>query len=614
MTSVSEPASQPRRSSLRARFAVAFVVGIVAALVAGVGALYAYDRSYTGRILPGVTVGGVDVSGLGPIAAREALLRAYASLGEGRVVLRSEGGSQSIDFSRFDRAPDVDAMVNAAMAAGRGAGFLDYIVGNARTALQGALVEPRVTLDPAALDAVVEDVSSSLRTPAVDAAVSRTDTGFGVTPSAPGQGVDVATLRTRLADALSRTDAQSEIVVDVPIVMEPPRVDTAEAQAAVEQARRMVQDVRLAFGDEAWTLTREELLPLVTIRPTVDGGLVPIWDVAGIRERVTEFARDVRRAPVNATFEVEGGRISKVIPHVNGRALSVARTTDTVLATLRARRDRTAPPPQTATLVVREPVLTTAEAQAAAPRMETISTWTTWFPIGEKNGFGANIWIPAMDIDGYVVGPGEWFDFWKAIGPITRERGYRDGGAIINGRTEPQGALAGGICSTSTTLFNAALRAGFEMGDRRNHFYYIDRYPLGLDATVFKSSSGTVQTMSWRNDTEYPVLIRGYKIREGNRGYVRFDLLSVPNGRTVSLSKPIVKNVRPASDSIEETSSLPAGTRQRIEYPVDGKQVWVTRTVRDASGAVLHQETYYSNYTRITGVVLVGTGGAASGG
>ena len=93
------------------------------------------------------------------------------------------------------------------------------------------------------------------------------------------------------------------------------------------------------------------------------------------------------------------------------------------------------------------------------------------------------------------------WDGSKAVGSVTREKGYGNGGAIINGHTEPQGALAGGICSCSTTLFNAALRAGFEMHARKNHFYYIDRYPLGLDATVFISSSGDKQTMSWRNGT-----------------------------------------------------------------------------------------------------------------
>ena len=42
------------------------------------------------------------------------------------------------------------------------------------------------------------------------------------------------------------------------------------------------------------------------------------------------------------------------------------------------------------------------------------------------------------------------------------------------------------MCSSSTTLFNAALRAGLQMGARSNHKYYINRYPLGLDATVSK--------------------------------------------------------------------------------------------------------------------------------
>ncbi len=112
------------------------------------------------------------------------------------------------------------------------------------------------------------------------------------------------------------------------------------------------------------------------------------------------------------------------------------------------------------TLKVTKPALTTAEAQAARPKMKRISRWTTYFPLTIKNGFGANIWIPARLIDGYTVAPGETFDFWDAVGPVTRAKGYKQGGAIINGRTEPQGALAGGICSCSTTLFNAALRAG----------------------------------------------------------------------------------------------------------------------------------------------------------
>jgi vancomycin resistance protein YoaR len=112
--------------------------------------------------------------------------------------------------------------------------------------------------------------------------------------------------------------------------------------------------------------------------------------------------------------------------------------------------------------------------------------------------------------------------------------------------------------------------------------------------------------MSFTNDTRYPILIRAYKIRNGSAGYVRFALYSVGSGRKVSFSRPIVRNVRPATDTIQYTSSLPKGAAQRVEYPVDGKQVWVTRTVKNKDGETIHKETYYSNYARITGITLVG--------
>jgi vancomycin resistance protein YoaR len=291
----------------------------------------------------------------------------------------------------------------------------------------------------------------------------------------------------------------------------------------------------------------------------------------------------------------------------DGRALDITKTTSGVMNALKARARGAKPANVNAQVAVTRPELTTKEARKSAPLMRRISTWTTWFPYGVRNNFGANIWLPAQFIDGTVVAPGETFDFWKAVGPVTRERGFGLGGAIINGHTEPQGALAGGICSNSTTLFNAAMRAGMHMESRKNHFYYIDRYPIGLDATVFISASGATQTMSWTNDTKYPVLIRGIRYRIGSKGYVRYDLYSVPNSRSVSISNPIVKNFRPSSTVLQYTSSLRKGVRQQIEFPVAGRDVWRTVTVRD-HGKIIDQRTYYSHYSRITGIILVGTG------
>ena len=602
-----EPTNESRSPSARLSFGVAFLLGLTAALVLGVSALYAYDRQFAGRILPGVHIGDVDLSGLSVDDARAELLRAYGSLADGRLVLTSVTGEQVISYAEVGRGPDLDAMLAQAIAVGRNGTPVDRAVADARTAVRGVFLEPRVTFDAAKLTEWISAVAESLNTVPIDARVEAAGMGqFHVVEASAGQAADPTAVIAAFATAIGELDAPAQLSAELRLSTIDPAITTDEARLARAQAELLAAEIVFVVGDERITIESAELRGWVTFTTTANGDYGPTLDSTPLLKLVEGLAPKVDRAPVSATFTFSDGKVSGITPSKDGYKLDVPATFAQVQALLSGRMAGFAATDVVPSLAVTTPALTTAQAEAAAPQMTMISSWKTYFQISERNGFGANIWIPALDIDGYVVGPRETFDFWKAVGPVTRERGYRDGGAIINGKTEPQGALAGGICSASTTLFNAALRAGFEMGARRNHFYYIDRYPLGLDATVFISASGAVQTVSWTNDTDYPVLIRGYKIRNGNRGYVKFELYGVPTGRTVVIGEPTVKNIKPATDTTQLTTSLPPGERQRSEFPVDGKQVWRTITVYDAAGAVIHTETYYSNYSRITGVTLVG--------
>ena len=103
------------------------------------------------EILPGVRVGAVDVSGLEPTVAAERLRAAYASLAEGELVLVGPNGPRSVSYAELGRRPDVEAMVAEAMAIGRDGNPLERVVADARTAIRGATVTPRVTFDPDAL-------------------------------------------------------------------------------------------------------------------------------------------------------------------------------------------------------------------------------------------------------------------------------------------------------------------------------------------------------------------------------------------------------------------------------------------------------------------------------
>jgi vancomycin resistance protein YoaR len=597
---------ETRRSSTRLRFAVAFLIGLIASMAIGVGALYAYDRQYVGRILPGVAVGSLDVSGLDAVAAGAAIRQVYGYLGEGSVTFKTRDSVRTVTFAEIGRGPDVDAMVAEALAVGRDGNAAERFIADARTALRGVSLTPKVTFDADALAEHGLAFADSLAREPQDAWVAVVDKEFAVVPAIDGRLADPAVpVEAALAD-LGELSALPELTYEMPVHSVPPATTTDEAAIAKTDAERITAPILFAGKAQDQEITAARLRTWLSFAPTADGGYGVSVDTSGLEALLKKVAKNVDRAPVNASFTTSGSRITGVTESKTGYKLDLAATKQQVQDLIDARVAGGTTATLEPAIKVIQPRLTTEEAQAARPKMRKISQWTTYFPIGEKNGFGANIWIPARLINGYVVAPGATFDFWNAVGSVTRAKGFRSGGAIINGRTEPQGALAGGICSCSTTLFNAAARAGYKMGARRNHYYYIDRYPVGLDATVFISASGSKQTMSFTNDTDYPLLIRGLGWKNGGKGYVKFEIYSVPTGRKVSFATGQRRNYRSATDTIQYTNSLPSGAAKRIEYPVAGFQVTVVRTVRDKSGKVIHKNTWFSNYARITGITLVG--------
>ena len=596
-----------------ARLLFAVIAGFVLAASVGTGALFAYQGRYADRIYPGVRVASVDVAGLDRDAARALLGTALASYGTGSVVITA--GSHTVELSDADlgRSVDIEGLLEEAFAVGR---FTDP-VGNAadgvRTLVNGTDIAPRVTVDVAATARAVQAAASRIDLPPVNATARATATGFSTTPAATGLGLAQPELVDEIARRLSDPAAPPQIQITASLVPLQPSVTDAAAATAVENATLMARDVALADGKETWTIPGSTVRSWISFAATPDGRYVPVVAQDAAVPALTTLAKTINRDPTDASFLM--GRDDTVVGVAagkDGRTLDVAGTSALVAQAVLARAADAAPaqpPPVPLALTIVAPKLTTAQAQLTAPLMKQISTWTTYYQPGPSNGYGANIRIPTSTIDGYVLAPGAVFDFWQAIGEVSAATGYLPGGAIIDGKSEPTGALAGGICSCSTTLFNAAARAGLEILSRANHYYYIDRYPLGLDATVFESDSGSVTTMSFRNDTAYPILIRGYNLA----GAVRFSLFSVPTGRLVTFSTPIVTNRNPGVETTEYTTSIPPGTTKRLEYPTIGMRVTVPRTVTDAAGVVIHHDVFNSNYARVDGLTLIGRAPSAGG-
>src|SRR6476660_2813402 len=123
VTSVSEAVPRP---TLRGRFFRRWLpIGLVLVALAvalAVGAAFLFDRAYEGRVLPGVSVAGIDASGLSQAQLRDQI--AALQLLPTTVNVDLDGQQLSASADELGGHLDVDAAVSAALAAGRVSGPL----------------------------------------------------------------------------------------------------------------------------------------------------------------------------------------------------------------------------------------------------------------------------------------------------------------------------------------------------------------------------------------------------------------------------------------------------------------------------------------------------------
>ncbi|MFL5750000.1 MAG: VanW family protein [Chloroflexota bacterium] len=599
------PAASGRRHRKRTLFVAAFLISLVAGLAVGAGALYAFDRHYTGRVLPGVSVGGVALSGLTPDEAAARLEDAYGRFSKGRAILRGGGFEMAIDYAKINRRPDIDRMVAEAMAVGRSGNAVERVILDARTAARGVDLAPLVVFDEARLARYVQTYAGRLRTEPKDAFVTRTKRGFSLTEGVEGRVADRIAPTDYLTQALAGIDAPAEIRVDLKVSSVEPEVTTEEAAAAKATADKIAQDVALVEGKESWTVAAKTVRSWMTFKTAADGTYQPSVDPGLVTATLKDVAKHVEKSARNAAFKFSGSRITGVIAGKSGRALDVDVTASRVTDLLQARATGGKDAPVEPALTVTEPNLTTAGANAVAGKMRPISSFSVYYFVIVNNHWGGNIEAPATKINGTVVAPGEIFDFWKVVGDLRKLPHAGPGNAIEGGKITVTGAFGGGICTTSTTLFNAAFRAGMVPMARQNHNEFINRYPPGLDATVW-IVGGTKQTMSFKNDTKYPIMIQRIIKNDGNKRWITFKIWSVPNGRTYKISNLVIHHGPRAIDTVVRDPSKPVGYRFRNNAPADGAKVWVTVSIYD-HGKLHWSKRYYSNYPAVKGVLVVGT-------
>ncbi|HHU62451.1 MAG TPA: VanW family protein [Natronincola sp.] len=207
-----------------------------------------------------------------------------------------------------------------------------------------------------------------------------------------------------------------------------------------------------------------------------------------VRVIVEQMVRKAQLPPIGAKINHDTGEI---IPHENGLYFDV----DDIVHSVISARSNTHLPLRGIEVV---PLWRTEHLEELTAIIGDFSTSVLGSPARVKN-----IELSLKAINNILLMPGETFSFNGIVGERTVERGYGSA-PIILGETVVPG-VGGGICQTSTTLYNAVRLAGLEIVERRIHSVPPSYIKHGLDATVAWPHTD----FKFRNNSDSPVIVKG---------------------------------------------------------------------------------------------------------
>ncbi|MCR4884105.1 MAG: VanW family protein [Clostridiales bacterium] len=200
-----------------------------------------------------------------------------------------------------------------------------------------------------------------------------------------------------------------------------------------------------------------------------------------------------------------------------------------------------------------------------------------------------NIDLSCKALNGIMVPAGETFSFNQATGERTPAKGYKPATAISGGENIEE--VGGGVCQTSSTLFNAVARADLEIVSRSPHAWPSKYVEKGMDATV----NWPGLDFKFRNSSEWPVyIVASYANRKVT---VEIYGMSIGDGTSIDLESKVTRKID-APSGVKEVfnEKLAPGTRKttvkaRNGYEVETYKVWF-QNGREIKRELLCKSTY----------------------
>jgi vancomycin resistance protein YoaR len=581
---------------------IALIAGAAIVLLLFLGV--AERIAYRDRVMSGIKVGSLDVSGERELIAYASITRLGHRLETEPIRAVSAGHELRAEPEIVHLRIDARATLRRAREAGRSRNPIDQVLGTLLRRVRPEHVDPVVTFDEGQLDAIVDQWSAQVNQGVREGTLRFTGTKVVEVAPAGGKGINRAEAKAKIATELREGSRSTFELSYGPVEA---RTTKAQVAALARRARTILShSLRITSSGHTFVATPSQIAPALATR--VDGSRLDLTiDHTRLEAALRPQLATIGAAAVEARFAVTAENRVVVVPSSDGEEPDLVAVGRAILANRSA---------VTVPLAHRHPLHDTAWATRLGIT-EPVGAFTTNYVPGQARV--TNIHRAADIMNNTIIEPGKVFSLNDVVGARTPERGFVKAPVYYGEFTEDYG---GGVSQIATTTYNAAFWGGYEIVFHQPHTIYYSRYPLGREATV----NYPVLDLKWKNNSRHGVLVRafyssssitialygdreGKVVKEESTGCstTTSDRRCVDIIKTAPYTTDIVvcPPKDPKVDPTNECAHLKPDEVKDLEQGHTGYDVQLFRVI-DQPGRAQIRERITWHYTMLPDVILVG--------
>ncbi|MGJ0845808.1 VanW family protein [Tissierella praeacuta] len=313
------------------------------------------------------------------------------------------------------------------------------------------------------------------------------------------------------------------------------------------------------------------------IKSGADIPLESFYESDKIKDMANNISQEINKKSVDAVLNFNNGKIT-VTDEVIGKKVLVNELIEKIDKNIYELKDIEIPVEDV------QPRLT---KQLLSRINGVIGEFSTSFK-GSGSGRVENIRLSARAISNKLILPGEEFSYNNATGPRSANSGYKEANVIIGGELTP--GLGGGVCQTSTTMYNSLLLADLTILERHSHSIPANYVPYGQDAAV---SYGYLD-LKFRNDFDFPIYTYAKVVSDRVYVYIYGDTKA--KNYVVKINPEIVETIEPKTEEVYDEKLAP-GTRLDMQKGRKGYKVNTYKTIIK-NGKVISKTKITSDHYR----------------